>query len=300
MPTNYKTKPYNAHIEQLYMNGLRGRMMYLPAPKNANKEILLVYGHQGSIERYASLASALNRYGAVTMPDLPGFGGMQSFYKIGMAPTLDNLADYLAAFIKLRYKYRRITIVGVSFGFIVVTKMLQKYPQIAGKVNLLVSLSGFVHKEDFVFSGQRHLALRYGSSIGSSRIPAWFMYSIMLRPSLIRLTYRLRRINPSSEESQFKIGLWRNSDLQTYMKTAHLMFTLDLCQHHVDLPVYHVASDADHYFDSQIVEQHMKVIFNDYTFIPSKLPSHSPPILATRRDVAPLLPRKLRELLRSI
>lgn len=293
-----KTKAIT-HVQPLFMNGLQGRMLHLPAPRGKTKEILLVYGHFASLERYVGLARALSRYGAVTMPDLPGFGGMQSFYKIGMVPTLDNLADYLAAFIKLRYKHRRITIVGVSFGFIVATKMLQKYPQIASKVNLLVSLTGFVHKDDFVFSRQRYYALQYASALSSHRLPAWFMHSVLLRPNLVRLAYRLRGLDQASDEAQFKIGLWRSNDTQTYMKTAHEMLTLDLCKHHVDLPVYHVAAAWDHYFDNHIVEQHMRVVFSDFTLIPSKRTKHALPMLARAKDVAQLLPPKLRELLRS-
>ena len=122
------------------MNGLQGRMLHLPAPKGRNREILLVYGHHSSLERWWGLAQVLNRYGAVTMPDLPGFGGMDSLYKIDKKPTIDNLADYLAAFVKMRYKRRRVTIIGMSFGFVVVTRMLQRFPELVKKVDVLTSL----------------------------------------------------------------------------------------------------------------------------------------------------------------
>src|SRR3982751_3045218 len=95
------------YIRPLEMNGLTGRMLHMPAPKNKKRDILLIYGHHSCLERMYGVAEDLNQYGAVTMPDLPGFGGMDSFYKIGMEPTLDNLADYLAAFIKLRYKGKK-------------------------------------------------------------------------------------------------------------------------------------------------------------------------------------------------
>src|SRR5438128_12108327 len=117
-----KTKPKNPqdYIEPLFMNGLQGRMLRLPAPKGKSRDILFVYGHHSSLERWWGVVQDLNQYGSVTMPDLPGFGGMQSLYKIGEEPTIDNLADYLAAFIKLRYKNKKITIAGLSFGFVVV------------------------------------------------------------------------------------------------------------------------------------------------------------------------------------
>src|SRR3990167_2869837 len=115
-------------IVPLNINGMKGRMLHLPTPKNKKREILLVYGHHASLERMYSFARVMNRYGSVTMPDLPGFGGMDSFYKIGRKPTLDNMADYLASLIRLRYKNRRLSIAGFSFGFLVVTRMLQRYP----------------------------------------------------------------------------------------------------------------------------------------------------------------------------
>src|SRR5581483_611837 len=109
------------YIVPLNINKLEGRMLYAPSTSSAQRNILLVYGHHAMLERWWSLVQNLTEYGNVTMPDLPGFGGMDSFYKIGRKPTIDDFADYLAAFIKLRFRRKRITIVAISFGFIVVT-----------------------------------------------------------------------------------------------------------------------------------------------------------------------------------
>src|SRR5438105_15114146 len=113
------------YILPLYMNGLSGRMLHLPAPRGKKKrEILFVYGQHSSLERWWGLALTLNRYGAVTVPDLPGFGGMTSFYKIGQEADVDTLADYLAAFFKLRYRQKKVTVAAMSLGFVIVTRML--------------------------------------------------------------------------------------------------------------------------------------------------------------------------------
>ena len=90
------------NVVALNMNGLRGRMLSLPAKKNKKREIMLVYGHHSSLERMYGLAEVLNDYGSVTLPDLPGFGGMDSFYKIHEKPDMDTMADYLATFVKMR------------------------------------------------------------------------------------------------------------------------------------------------------------------------------------------------------
>src|SRR5262245_54981731 len=92
------------YIAPLYINGMSGRMLRMPAPAKRNREILFVYGHHSTLERWWGLIQDLNQYGAVTVPDLPGFGGMDSLYGIGKTPDLDTMADYLAAFVKLHYK----------------------------------------------------------------------------------------------------------------------------------------------------------------------------------------------------
>ena len=149
----------NEAIIPLNINGLHGRMLRVAPQNKKRREILMVYGHHASIERMIGFVEELNKYGAVTVPDLPGFGGMESFYSIGEKPSLDNLADYLAAFIKLRYKRRRITIMAMSLGFLITTKMLQKYPEIAKRVDILVSVVGFAHRDDFILPRRIKLPL---------------------------------------------------------------------------------------------------------------------------------------------
>jgi pimeloyl-ACP methyl ester carboxylesterase len=177
------------YIVPLNINGLDGRMLHVPAPKGKTAEILFVYGHHSSLERWWGLMQVLNRYAAVTMPDLPGFGGMDSFYSIGRKPSIDNMADYLAAFIKLRYKRKKVSIAGMSFGFIIVTRMLQRYPELAKKVTLLVSIVGFAHHEDFTFSKPRYYGYLGGTKILSHKVPATLFRYIALHPVILRNFY---------------------------------------------------------------------------------------------------------------
>src|SRR3989344_2022937 len=128
------------YILPLYMNGLSGRMLRMAPPKNSKLEILFIYGHHASLERYFGVGELMNKYGGLSVPDLPGFGGMDSFYKIGEKPTLDNFADYLASFIKLRYKNKRFVVAGYSLGVVIITRMLQKYPELSKKVEMVVSI----------------------------------------------------------------------------------------------------------------------------------------------------------------
>lgn len=289
------------------MNGLDGRMLRLPARGTRNQEILVLYGHHASLERMAGIAEVLGRYGAVTIPDLPGFGGMDSFYKIGRTATLDDYADYLAAFIKLRYKQKKVSIIAMSFSFLVVTRMLQRYPELTKKVRLLVSFAGLLHRDDFhvklvYYWTWRALARTFGGRLGST----FFRY-VVLQPIVIRLCYRIvANVHPKlggadtverQKRVNFEIGLWQMNDVRTRMKTLTEMLTANLCNETVDLPVYHVSVEGDFYFDNKVVEQHMLIVYKAFENIPVKMTAHAPTVIATAKDAAPFIPPRLRRLL---
>lgn len=281
----------------------------MPPPKGKNREILLIYGLHTSMERMIGLAEYVSKYGGVTMPDLPGFGGMEPFYKIGEKPKLDNMADYLAAFIKLRYRGKKITIAGFSFGFPIIVKMLQKYPELSKKIDMLVSIVGFVHNDDFVFTKKRYWIYRSATKFLSSRLTSAFYKHIILRPIFIRYAYRhvafsKEKFDGQDEDTlkktiELEVHLWRCNDPRTYMFACHEMFILDLTGKHIDLPVHHVAVNKDRYFNNVMVEQHMRTIFKDFYLHKTTMPSHMPSIVATSVEASPFVPETLRQLLRK-
>lgn len=300
-------KKFSDYIVPLEINGLSGRMLRMPAPATSKREMLLIYGHHASLERMQGFAELLNDYGGVTMADLPGFGGMESFYKIKQKPDLDTMADYLAAFIKLRYRNRRFTIIGLSYGFLVATRMLQRYPDIAKKVDLLVSAVGFTHKDEFKFTRSRYLAYLYATKFFSMRVPSWFFRNLALHPLVIRTVYtkthnaKHKFKNLTSEMHKravdFEVHLWRVNDARTYMATAASFLQVDNCQVKIDLPVCHLYAKNDNYFDNNVVEQHLQVIFNSLISMPIRMDSHSVSVIATKKESAPMVPPKLRALL---
>lgn len=307
MPRKASKSPVD-YIVPLNINGLDGRMMRVPAPSaKRSREILLVYGHHAMLERWWTLVQNLNDYGAVTMPDLPGFGGMDSFAKAGIKPTVDSYADYLAAFIKLRYKRKRVTIYAISFGFVIVTRMLQRYPELAKKVDLLVSAVGFMHKDDFVYSRSQQRFSRYASRVFATRPSAFFIrYCLLNRPILKTLYAKLpnskrRMIEVTPEEFEatmdFEVKMWQANDVRTHWLTTSQFFTLDNCQKQIDLPIIHVVSKHDHYFDNEIVKQHMLVVFKRYRRFVANSKAHTPNILADKKATGVMLPPGLRRLL---
>lgn len=289
------------------MNNLNGRMLRLPARGKKKREILVLYGQHASLERMLGIAEVLNGYGTVTIPDLPGFGGMDSFYKIGSKPTLDNYADYLAAFIKLQYKKSQVTIIGMSFSFLIVTRMLQRYPELTKKVNLLISFVGFLHRDDFHVKPGYYWTWRAVSRLFGGHVGSTFFRYIVLQPWNIRLSYALvakkhpKMMGAAKAEQKkrvdFEIKLWQINDVRSRMKTLKAMLTADLCDKKVNLPVYHVSVAGDFYFDNNIVEQHMRIVYNDFENIEAKVTAHAPTVIANAKEAAPFIPPRLRKLL---
>lgn len=295
------------YIAPLNINRLEGRVLRIPAPNpRRNREILLLYGSHSSLERMFSLAAEFARYGAVTMPDWPGFGGMDSLFKIGRKPDIDTMADYLAAFVKLRYRRRRLTIIGMSYGFTVATRMVQKHPELAAKVDFVVSIVGFARYDDFKLPRRNLFFMRLGASILKRRLPCLLAQAVVKGPT-INATYKLlsnrhvkmKDANPEELKRRidFEKILWRVNDLRTYFYTADSMFRLDLCDKQTPLAVYHVAVKNDQYFDNALVEQHLAVIYKSVTVIDIKLDAHMPTIVASPKEVAPFIPPKLRRML---
>jgi len=293
------------------MNGLNGRMLHVPASGDRKRELLVLYGHHALIERWWGLVQNFTDFGSVTMPDIPGFGGMDSFYKIGQQATLDNYADYMASFIKLKYKRRRITIVGISFGFLIATRMLQRYPELAKQVDFLISAAGFMRRDDFIFSRRRYLGYRYAAAI-LARGPMPFLFRhLALNATVLRMAYARtanakRKFEEADGDSEkfdrmmdMEILLWQCNDVRTYMRTSVELLTVDNCKKQIDLPVWHIYTKNDHFFDHGIVEQHMQVVFSEYHDVPIKLKSHTVSVLADKQEASGLVPPALRRMLRK-
>lgn len=304
---NYRPKSPADYIVPLDINGLEGRMLCVPAYTKYKRDILLIYGHHAMLERWWGLVQNLNQYGTVTMPDLPGFGGMDSFYKIDKKPTIDLYADYLAAFIKMKYKRKQITIVAISFGFVVVTRMLQKYPELTTKVNLLVSIVGFVHKDDFLLKPRTRRIYSYLARLFATRPVSLFIRYCCLNKFVLTTLYsklpnsKRRMIEVTKEEFKvtmdFEVLIWQSNDVRTHWMTTSEFLKLDNCQKQINLPIYHVVSRQDHYFNNELVKQHMLIVFTRYKRFIANSKAHTPSILADKKDSSVLVPTGLRKIL---
>ncbi|MDZ7744140.1 MAG: alpha/beta hydrolase [Candidatus Saccharibacteria bacterium] len=298
------------YIAPLYINGMQGRMLHMPARGRKKLEILYVYGHHSSLERWWGMIELLNQYGSVTAPDLPGFGGMDSLYKIGEKPTLDTMADYLAAFIKLRYKRKRIVIVGLSYGFVVATRMLQRYPQLAKKCDMVVSIVGFTHHSEFTFSRPRMLAYRALCKLSTTTPVSIFYKNVLLHPTVIRLgyakTYNAKKKfaavaqKDKKQAMDFEVHLWRCNDIRTHAQTNYDFLKLNNLGKRVKLPLWHVEVKNDNYFDHYTVVEHLRTIYDDVNVCTAKTEVHAPSVIASKKDVKPFVPRALQQAFRDL
>lgn len=295
------------YIQPLNINRLEGRVLRMPARSTRrSREILLLYGSHSSLERMFTLASEFNKYGAVTMPDWPGFGGMESLYKIGKKPTIDTMADYLAAFVKMRYRRRQFTIIGMSYGFVVATRMIQRYPELAKQVDFVVSVVGFARHDDFKISPKTFFLMKLAARIFKGHF-ASMVANLLINGKTVDATYtlmanrhaKMKNANLAERRKriEFEKILWRINDLRTWFYINDSIFKLDLCDMKAALPVYHVAVQDDQYFDNKLVEQHLAVIYTSVTTMYIKLPAHMPTIVANAKEVAPFIPSRLRKLL---
>jgi pimeloyl-ACP methyl ester carboxylesterase len=282
------TDYFEQNIKSLHFNGMQGRYLTLPRPPKKNRDILLIYGHHASLERMKGLALALNKYGSITMPDLPGFGGMDSFYKIGRKPDIDQLAEYLASYIKLRYKKKRFTIIGISFGFIIITRMLQLYPRLADQIDFVVAGVGFLSHHDIKYPKSKQFAWKCATTINSTRFFSWITKNIVLNRHVIKLLFDIsdrKRLGNETEEERrnrinFEINLWRENDVRTHFYT-----------------LWHLSVDNDQYLDAHSAREHIKAVYSNYKHASVESDKHAPTVVASAEEAMNFIPLALRRAL---
>lgn len=278
-------------------------MLELPAKHAGGLPFLMVYGHHSSLERMYSIAQAFSQYGSVTMPDLPGFGGMMSLPKIGEKPSLDNLADYLADFIRQHFGSRPFRAVGMSLGFVLLVRMLQRHPGLQPQVRLLVSAAGFTHGSDFALTPNRRRLFAHTAKALARRAVAKAFAGTLLRKPVIATTYHLRARSHSKMKGfsyqqrkaliDFEVVLWQSNEAETYFSTLYQMLTLDLTQQKIALPIHHIAVSNDQYLNNNSVERHFAEIFTAVHTHEAKMPSHMPTVIEEIEEAGKLIPASL-------
>jgi pimeloyl-ACP methyl ester carboxylesterase len=305
----------NDYIEDIELNGLKGRMVDAPARNVKAKgiHILFVHGHHSSLERLAGVTDLMMDYGNFCLPDMPGFGGMDHLYSIGEKPTIDNLADYMAAFIKLHYgTHKKIILVGYSMGFLVATRMLQKYPELQKRCVSIIALAGLLRGDELKFTKSRRAFYYIATGIVGSKVGSWVTREVFLRKWFLGGFYtrshnakdKFKGVNEVEKNHlvEFETRLWRINHVPTWCFTSREMMRSDLVTNAVPIqvPAYSITIDADRYFDSNIVEQHMHIVYDSVKSSKSTSDQHGGSMIETSADALPFFPKVLRKYLVSL
>jgi len=277
------TKKYNQNIsdylEPYYINGLESRMLKTESRTTKRKNILFVYDLLDSLENSWELINDLRNFGHVSSVDLPGIGGMNSFYSIGYRPTIDNYADFLATFVKLRFKRGKIILAGKGFGFAVITRMLQKYPEIHKRTTTVLSINGHVHNNDFNISKTKidlfkfvynFLAIKPMAYTSKKLFSNSFIYQKLNNKLLMKfLIYGV--LNIEKDINSIK-ELFKKCDASTHWLLVEQLLALDNCQHRLNIKLLHAYYGND-LINHSTQRQHFQVSYKsykEYKMIPNK------------------------------
>jgi len=303
------TKKYSEdihdYVEPFYINGLEGRMLKASTKTSKKLNILYVYDVLDSLENSWGMIENLRNYGNVTSVDMPGIGGMTSFSKIDNQISIDAYADYLAAFIKLRFKHQKITMVAKGFGFVAITRMLLKYPALSKKMKMIVNIAGEIHRDDIQLSQNQIKAL---SSI-YVLLSFWPLSS--LSKVLLKNDQFIRHINSRFDASYFQMLLRFNDFLTfnehkkilnsmhmpTYWRVMNQLNKLDNCTKRIDIPLKHAYFKKYGLINYATQKQHMMITYKNYRSYEIKLPENNTG--SARKDASYLLPSGLKRVLSS-
>ena len=295
---------HRASIRPLKIDQLTGRVLEFAAANKTDDHrlIILIYGQHASLERTFGIAEYLSQFGRVLVPDLPGFGGMTPFWAVGQKPSLDNYAVYLGSFIDQQVESQQpVQVVGMSFGFWVITRLLQLRPELADRCRLLASLVGFVDGRSIKFGFfQRLLYLKVTFLIqrpAPARLFNWFC----LPAWLLRLAYRytpiwknkLAGVSPADKLRMidFEVKLWQINDTATWASTAYRMMTSNLKgEPKIKTRLLHIATDNDQYLDPVRNQADLNQVYVRVEVVTVAAPAHAPPVIADAGQVAKMLP----------
>lgn len=253
-----------------------------------------------SIEMMTPLANVLSEYGDVTVPDLPGFGGMTNFYSIGKTPNLDTYADYLSAFIKLRYKKNRLTLFGVGFGYSLLVHTLQKHPDLCSKVDIVGGINGLLHHEDIRQTNlSRNFNLVRRSFQGLPLLRS-IAKATTFQPQAIKTQLQINKIDLDDDFLQSVVNSWQSVHVKTLRQLQKAELRLDLCQQNLKTKSYNLELPSIYRdIDTGKAEAHAEIVFSSANYTKSRIEKDLLCVLGDQKLLNAQLPKKLIQELKS-
>lgn len=296
-------------IRPYVYKGLRGRYILQSAVRTTAKRVFLViYGQHATIERLLPTVEALSQYGTVYLVDTPGFGGMESPYRVGEQPTLNFYDGHLKhIFDTLLPRDKRITIFGISYGLQLASHFLAHHPDYVERIEDVVSFVGLVSHTNFRISPSLEFTLKY-LACGPGRYPAgaWVYQNIILRDSILQAYYRYIMVPKKVElkgAPRTKIEryvkeqswLWRINDPRTHAKTAwDFLFVTDLTDLRIAMPITHAGVPNDHFLDNDNVVDGLTKMYSRVDTHSIDLHGHAPVSTDEADDVLKFIPENLK------
>ncbi|MDX1765982.1 MAG: hypothetical protein R3313_03450, partial [Candidatus Saccharimonadales bacterium] len=202
-----------------------------------------------------------------------------------------------------------VTVVAMSFGFIVLTRMLQKYPESRAYTKDIISVMGFGRWTDFTLSNRTRKTYIYISKLFRTKLGSWLVKTFVFNRVVLKLMFWIfSKFNPKYQQSlgeERKAGrameerLWRSNDARTKFYTWVSVLTVDLTITDIKIPlkVYNMYSKTDQYFDSQRVKQSLKKLYQDYVPSVANSTLHAPSILGDRDEIDRMYSDDIKQLL---
>lgn len=302
------TKKYSDDIHDylspFYINGLEGRMLKTNSKTKKQHQILYVYDLLDTLEESWGLIQNLRNYGIVTAVDLPGIGGMTSFNKIKHPINIDAFADYLAAFIKLRFKKHKIIAVGNGFGFVVITRMLIRYPSLSSKIKFIININGQIHYDDLLISS-RFKKIQLNLFDVLSIFPFTHITKKLLQHKnfVSRLSnkfgpqYTQYLLNLKNPEALNYKSFFGSVDVKTFWKISKQLLTLDNCSKRINIPLKHAFIKNYGLINNSTQKQHMMITYKNYRCYEIKMIGDIKD--SSKKQASLLLPKGLKRVLSS-
>jgi len=299
------------YISPMTIQGLKGRKLVMKSfnAKQKDNQIMMLYGLHSSIERMQGIIENIADEGTVTVPDIPGFGGMQSLYSIGIKPTADALAESIYLFIKEHYGDKKFKAVGMSYGFVILTHLLQNHPELKKQITLVVSLAGLTDQDEFIVSKFKYLSWVGILKTFNGKYRSWVFKNVFLQPLILKTIYRVQAANhPKFKDADkkelnkrldYEVYLWQANEPRTYTLATLDVLQLKTPQISIDVPLLHVSIDSDQYVDHNLVLDNLKQIYSSVSEVQAHMPNHAPTVISSKKDAAPFIPFKARQMLSS-
>ena len=301
------TKKYSEdihdYVEPFYINGLEGRMLKAGTKTSKTKQILYVYDILDSLENSWGIIENLRSYGNVTAVDLPGVGGMTYFSKIEHPITIDAYADYLAAFIKLSFKRKKLVIVAKGFGFVAITRMLLKYPILSDKIKTVINIGGEVHNDDLQLTTNKKKVLAFCFDVFSLWPISFITKKILMNERYLGFMSNIIGLSNYQNILRFNnmllfeehLKIIRKIHMTSYWRLMSQLVKLDNCTYRINVPLKHAYIQNFGFTNYTTQKQHMMIAYKNYRAYEIHVPKKQE--LSSKKTDSYLLPKSIKRAL---